>query len=587
MAPFITKSSQQAPYIQGQAVVPIHRDSVVNIELTQATSRRTSLSMAQQGHVVSAYNATLPPSAHQQSDGGNEGLPYNDWMSQFCVEPKNDTSTCCLGFWVPCALYGKTHWRLDQINRGNDASNSKWQSKNGCNSACWAWCGLASCLSMPVSGIITGIQRAQIRGTYGIKGNCASDIALGMLCPSCTQMQNDREIRAREGDVQMRYNAKYLKTGQGHQLVSTQPLPTQPMSYNYADLVSAQPTGEKKQSNRSEQPSKLQKKNNPIPVHSKSERRKCSVEEKKRPTAHELESQRCAKKNALVQNAPKILVTQYQDQPLGTEKSGTKASKLAGKKAGIFGKFSSTKQDCIPEEPTRESMEPLSEQHTLVECDVVEIEDPANKHQVQVMHTLVECTIVENSSPEKSNSAGPREHMIMECTTVEDEISVERGSSGPSQHMIADCETVVEESFPSGETEEHHLKGCNTMPVSEDETPAQELSYVHDFTDCPVDKAILDYYEKEEKKAKQHELTDRIRTSLPTELLQVNQPISQHTLAECSEDETTPPSSPSNHRSTSYNLDRNNKNQGRSRQHRLTVKQHRGQFTMTSCLRRK
>ncbi|KAL5328835.1 hypothetical protein ACEPPN_002343 [Leptodophora sp. 'Broadleaf-Isolate-01'] len=454
--------------------------------------------MAQQGQVMSAYNATLPPSARPQSDGGNEGLPYNDWMR-----------------------------------------------------------------------IITGIQRAQIRGTYGIKGNCASDIALGMVCPSCTQMQNDREIRAREGDVRMRYNPKYLKNDQGHQLVNTQPLPTQPMSYNYAHLAPANSTGAKKQPARSEKPTKLQKKRTPVSGESKSESHKCKIENKKRPTARELESQRQAKKKALVQNAPKILVTQHQDQPLNTEKSGTKAGKSGGKKAGIFGKFSSTKQETIPEETTRESIEPLSEQHTLVECDVVEVEDSANNGQVQVTHTLVECTTVENPSSEKSKSAGPQEHMIMECTTIQKETLVERESSGPSQHMIEDCETVVVESSPSSVAEEHLLKDCDTVPVSEDAPPAQELSYVHDFTDCPVDKAILDYYEKEEKRSKQHELTDRIRTSLPTELLQVNQPSAQHTLAECSEDENTPPGSPSNYRGTSYNFDRSNKNQGGPRQHRL------------------
>ncbi|PVH79168.1 hypothetical protein DL98DRAFT_461375 [Cadophora sp. DSE1049] len=138
---------------QTQAATPIHRDSVVSLELTQASSG-PSYPMAHR-QVMSAYTATLPRSAHPQTDGGNEGLPYNDWMSQFCVEPRDDISTCCLGFWVPCALYGKTHWRLKQIIRGKDASDSTWKPKDGCNTACWAWCGLASCLSMPISGKIS------------------------------------------------------------------------------------------------------------------------------------------------------------------------------------------------------------------------------------------------------------------------------------------------------------------------------------------------------------------------------------------------------------------------------------------------
>lgn len=421
---------------------------------------------------------------------------------------------------------------------------------------------------MPISGIVIGIQRAQIRGTYGIKGNCASDIALGMICPSCTQMQNDREIRAREGDVRMRYNPKYLKDEQ-YGLINTQPTPTQPMVYNGPHMVSDHATGQNIQN--SEAPNKLRKKSDPAPAStkSKSERHQCKIDGRKRPTARELQSQHQARKKALSRSAPKILVTQYQDEP-PTVKPANKTGKY-GKKGKILGKFSSTKQETVPEEAntTRESTEPLSRQHTLVERDVVGVEDDVNNRRLQIEHTIVDCTTVEHPASEQKKSIGPREHMIVECVTVEKEPAVKKESSGPPQHMITECETAIVEISTSRVAEEHRLEDCDTVPVSEDQPPAQELSYVHDFTDCPVDKAILDYYEKEEKKAQQHELTDRIRTRLPTELMQVNKPHTQHTLAECSEDEDTPPSSPSRHRSTSYNMDRRNKDQGNSRQHRL------------------
>ena len=234
--------------------------------------------------------------------------------------------------------------------------------------------------------------------------------------------------------------------------------------------------------------------------------------------------------------------------------------------------MSSTKQETISEETStiRESTEPLCQKHTLVERDAIKVEDPANNREVHIEHTLVDCTTIEDPSSEQGKSAGPQEHTIIECVTVEEESPAEREASGHSQHTIAECETMVVESSPSSMAEEHLLVDCDTVSASEDEPPAQELSYVHDFTDCPVDKAILEYYEKEERKAQQHELTDRIRTSLPTELLQVNKPrIQQHTLAECSEDENTPPSSPSRHRSTSYNMDRSKKDDGKLRQHRL------------------
>ncbi|KAL2075446.1 hypothetical protein VTL71DRAFT_389 [Oculimacula yallundae] len=582
-------------YTQGRTTIPTHRDSVVSLELLQANSRRASLSMAQQGHVMSAYNTKLLPSTQRQPDGGSEGPVYNNWMSRFCVEPRNDVDTCCLGSWVPCALYGKTHWRTKRIDRGKDASNSTWHSNDGCNTACWAWCGLAGCLCPCVAGVLTGIQRSQIRGTYGIKGNCASDIALGICCPCCTQMQNDREIRAREGDVQMRYNPQYLKVSQDHPLVTVQPSTKQPMSYSPLQPVPDLSTGVKNQPDISEKPNKLQKKNGPVTdstsglhkskiegpmtkselhkskAETKSERHNSKAEAKKRPTARELEAQRQAKKKALVKSAPKIFVTQYQDEPPTVEVSGSKSSKSSEKKGGIFGKLFSNKQQTIPEETAQEPLELSSEQHTLVECDVVEVEDTNNNRKVQVTHTLVDCTTVESPPSELVKSTGPQEHMIVECTVVQEEVPGTPKSSSPMQHMIEDCERVVEEVLSDvvTVTEEHSLDACDTVPVSEDELPAQELSYVHDFTDCPVDKAILDYYEKEETKAKQTELTDRIRTSLPTELLEVNKPIGQHTLAECSDEEPTPPSSPSKHRSTSYSIHQPKKESDGPRQHRL------------------
>ena len=89
---------------QAQAATPIHRDSVVSLALTQASSA-PSYPMAHR-QVMSAYTATLPRSAHPQIDGGNEGLPYNDWMSQFCVEPRGD-----IGCVLPKPIRQRSHPR--------------------------------------------------------------------------------------------------------------------------------------------------------------------------------------------------------------------------------------------------------------------------------------------------------------------------------------------------------------------------------------------------------------------------------------------------------------------------------------------
>ena len=127
----------------------------------------------------------------------------------------------------------------------------------------------------------------------------------------------------------MRYNPKYLKDEQ-HGLVKTQPTPTQPMVYNGPHLVSDHATVQTSQA--PEPPKKLRKKSVPSSAGTKSnsDHHKCKIDEKKRPTVRELASQRQAKKNALSKSAPKILVTQYQDEPL-VEKPVAKTGKAIKK----------------------------------------------------------------------------------------------------------------------------------------------------------------------------------------------------------------------------------------------------------------
>jgi hypothetical protein len=69
------------------------------------------------------------------------GMPQSDgssaWMAKFCVEPDGDAATCCLGWFVPCALYGKTHWRLEQLRKDKDPLDTSWKCSYGCNGPCW------------------------------------------------------------------------------------------------------------------------------------------------------------------------------------------------------------------------------------------------------------------------------------------------------------------------------------------------------------------------------------------------------------------------------------------------------------------
>lgn len=140
------------------ATPPVHRESIVS--LTPFPPSRGSITTSVKRKPLKAYDETLPSQTTTSSqaadrEGTSEDDPYTGWMSKLCVEPNKgdlDANTCCLGFWVPCALYGKTNWRLTQINGGRDATDSSWKSNDGCNTSCWAWYG-AWCFCPPIAGM--------------------------------------------------------------------------------------------------------------------------------------------------------------------------------------------------------------------------------------------------------------------------------------------------------------------------------------------------------------------------------------------------------------------------------------------------
>jgi len=82
------------------------------------------------------------PSASQHDTASpveTEEADYDGWMAKLCVEPSSDVGTCCLGFWLPCVLYGKIDERLQLIQKGRDPN----KVGNGCNGSCMIWA--ASC----------------------------------------------------------------------------------------------------------------------------------------------------------------------------------------------------------------------------------------------------------------------------------------------------------------------------------------------------------------------------------------------------------------------------------------------------------
>lgn len=85
------------------------------------------------GQLPVSSTTSVSEAAKQNSDRRRNGS--HAWMKKFCVEPAGDAGTCCLGFWLPCLLYGKIDDRLSRVRDGRDPQ----KVGNGCNSSCLIW----------------------------------------------------------------------------------------------------------------------------------------------------------------------------------------------------------------------------------------------------------------------------------------------------------------------------------------------------------------------------------------------------------------------------------------------------------------
>ena len=134
------------------ATIPIHRESIVNLRGSVVPS--TTGTMADVTNMVAgaqADNSDRRRMSHQYNHR-DPGPLDKEWETKFCVEPPGDCSTCMLGTFVPCALYGKVNWRFTQRANGKGASQDDWESRNGCNGLCWAYFGA----SLFTHGILSG-----------------------------------------------------------------------------------------------------------------------------------------------------------------------------------------------------------------------------------------------------------------------------------------------------------------------------------------------------------------------------------------------------------------------------------------------
>ncbi|ESZ96088.1 hypothetical protein SBOR_3565 [Sclerotinia borealis F-4128] len=203
---------------------PVHRQSLATTPAM--VENRQPESTPQIRYAIPDQPQRPEPSLNRNK---SEHKGQSDWLIGFCHHPVGDHNTVFAGIFAPCALYGKTHWRLKNVSLGRDPHDFK-----------------------PSDGFgLTVIQRARIRAQYRIAGSVGDDVVKALFCGPCAMMQHDREVRAREGDVGL------VKSSD--QMSQTQPKSPQPMKYPLPRATSAEDPGVESRIFKQEPSQKVQK----------------------------------------------------------------------------------------------------------------------------------------------------------------------------------------------------------------------------------------------------------------------------------------------------------------------------------------
>ena len=122
----------------------------------------------------------------------NQQVKGGSWKHSLC--DCGEVGVCCTGVWCPCIVYGKTQYRLSQRSEKKDPTNMLgYEAING---SCAVFAILCGC-----NWILAAIQHTRVRKMYDIPGGVGSDCVRAFCCTCCTLSQDEKEIRAREGQA--------------------------------------------------------------------------------------------------------------------------------------------------------------------------------------------------------------------------------------------------------------------------------------------------------------------------------------------------------------------------------------------------
>lgn len=141
----------------------------------------------------------------------NQSIQGGTWKYGLC--DCGDIGTCCTGIFCPCIVYGKTQYRLSQRSARRDPTNMLgYETFNGSCAVMAVLCGCGCMYLLPLSpsvhqnvltslspGILAAIQHTRTRKMYEIEGGVGSDCVRALCCTCCTLIQDEKEIKNREG----------------------------------------------------------------------------------------------------------------------------------------------------------------------------------------------------------------------------------------------------------------------------------------------------------------------------------------------------------------------------------------------------
>lgn len=96
----------------------------------------------------------------------------------------SDCSSCCLGFWCPCILFGQNYEKL------------------GSGSSCGGCCMYFITQLFFLQCIMGTAQRQKIHKDYNREGSCSGACCTYFWCPACANCQNAREIKSAQKEAQ-------------------------------------------------------------------------------------------------------------------------------------------------------------------------------------------------------------------------------------------------------------------------------------------------------------------------------------------------------------------------------------------------